>query len=142
VEELAEVLAIDFDDAEGIANLKPRWRCKDGEQALLSLCSSLITIVGTRNSRVVRFAHLSVKEFLTSPRLAASSGDVSHYHIALEPAHTTLGQACLGVLLCSDNPLTNGIRKTSPLAGYAAQHWVTHAQFGNVSSDLRKPSLT
>jgi len=137
VEELAEVLAIDFDDAEGIAELKPEWRCKDGEQALLSLCSSLITI--TRSSRAVRFAHFSVKEFLTSPRLAASSEDVSHYHVTPKPAHTTLGQACLGVLLRSDDPLKNGIRKTSPLAEYAAQHWVTHAQFENVSSFLRKP---
>jgi len=139
VEELAEVLAIDFDDPEGIAKLEPTWRCKDAEQVLLSLCSSLITIVGARNSRVVQFAHFSVKEFLTSPRLAASSKDVSRYHIALTSAHTILGQACLGVLLRLDGHLRNDIRKASPLAGYAAQHWVTHAQVENVSSYLRKP---
>src|SRR5712672_1711167 len=44
VEELAEVLAVDFDDSEGIAILKPSWRWEGGEQALLSSCSSLITI--------------------------------------------------------------------------------------------------
>jgi len=136
VEELAEVLAVDFDDSEGIAKLKPNWRRDDEEQALLAACSSLITIVASDNSRVVQFSHFSVKEFLTSPRLAASSGDVSRYYIDLEPAHTTLGQACLGVLLRSDD---NAIRETSSLAGYAAQHWVTHAQFENVSSYLRKP---
>src|SRR5712671_6853047 len=95
VEELAEVLAVDFDDPGGIAKLKPSWRQEDEEQALLSSCSSLITIVTSDNSRVVQFSHFSVKQFLTSPRLAASSRDLSHYHVALNPAHTTLGRACL-----------------------------------------------
>src|SRR5712675_1367495 len=139
VEELAEVLAVDFDDPGGIAKLKPSWRRDDEERALLSSCSSLITIVTSDNSRVVQFSHFSAKQFLTSPRLTASSGDLSHYHVALNPAHTTLGRACLAVLLRSGDPLENGIRKNSPLAGYAAQHWVTHAQFEDVSSSLRKP---
>src|SRR5882762_5967800 len=47
VEELAELLAVDFDDAEGIPKLNPSWRWEDQEQALLSSCSSLIIIVGT-----------------------------------------------------------------------------------------------
>ena len=40
VKELAEVLAVDFDDAEGIPKLKPNWRWEDEEQALLSSCST------------------------------------------------------------------------------------------------------
>jgi hypothetical protein len=46
--ELAEVLAVDFDDAEGITKLKPDWQWEDEEQALITSCSSLITIVETR----------------------------------------------------------------------------------------------
>ena len=38
VEELAEVLAVDFDDEEGIPKLKLNWRWEDQEQALLSSC--------------------------------------------------------------------------------------------------------
>ncbi|KAF8502056.1 hypothetical protein F5888DRAFT_1668832 [Russula emetica] len=45
VEELAEVLAVDFDDAEGMPKLNTNWRWEDQEQALLSSCSSLIAIV-------------------------------------------------------------------------------------------------
>ena len=45
VEELAEVLAVDFNDAEGIPRLKPDWRWEEQELALLSACSSLISIV-------------------------------------------------------------------------------------------------
>ena len=127
--ELAEVLAVDFDDPEGIPKLKPDWR-RMGERALYTSCSSLISIVESGRSRVVQFSHFSVKQFLTSARLASSSEDVSRYHVDLEPAHTVLAQACLSILLRSGHQ--------SPLAEYAAQHWVTHAQFKRVSSFLQK----
>jgi hypothetical protein len=45
VAELAEVLAVDFDDAEGIPRSKPDWQWEEQELALLSACSSLIAIV-------------------------------------------------------------------------------------------------
>jgi len=87
----------------------------------------------------VQFSHFSVKEFLTSTRLANSSKDVSRYHIDLEPAHTILAQACMGILLQTDDCVEeSGIGKSSSLAGYAAKYWVTHAQFERVSSFLRK----
>ena len=139
VKELAEVLAVDFDDAEGIPKFKPDWRWEDEEQALLTSCSSLITTVKTEYSRVVQFSHFSVKEYLTSERLATSSGNVSRYHIDLEPAHTIMAQACMGILLHSDDRVEeNGIRNSSPLARYAARRWVTHARFERVSSSIRK----
>jgi ankyrin repeat protein len=138
VDELAEVLAVDFDD-EGIPKLKLNWRWEDQEQALLSSCSSLIAIVESIGSRVVQFSHFSVKEFLTSSRLATSSGDTSRYHIAVEPAHTTLAQACLSVLLRLDDRVEQSdVRGSFPLAGYAAEHWVAHAQDERVLSCVRK----
>ncbi|KAI0284494.1 hypothetical protein BC826DRAFT_156598 [Russula brevipes] len=139
VEELAEILAVDFDVAEGIAKLNSNWRWEDQEQALLSSCSSLIAIVDARNSRVVQFSHFSVKEYLTSTRLATSSGDLSRYHIAPYPAHMILAQACLSVLLQPDDRAKQKVvENRSPLALYAAEHWVSHAQFEGVMSRLRK----
>jgi len=162
VEELAEVLTVDFDDGEGTVKLNPSWRWEDHEQALLSSCSSLITIIENAavdsdahsdpgvNSRsdkneiqndsssVVQFSHFSVKEFLTSPRLASPSRDVSQYHITVEPAHTIMAQACLGILLQLDDGVEkNGSGNSSPLARYAARHWVAHAQFQDVSSRVQ-----
>ena len=103
VEELAEILALDFDRAEGsIPKLNGDWRWEDRHRAVLSACSSLITLVDNGRSRVIQFSHFSVKEFLTSNRLASSKGDASHFHITPEPAHTTLAQACLGILLQLD----------------------------------------
>jgi hypothetical protein len=216
VAELAEVLAVDFDDAGEIPRLKPDWRWEEQELALLSACSSLIAIVkagdvkasdsdldaeandgaseveagghshleaetndGDSNieasnseskvdasnsdfdvesgysdseaetddgdshieagdSRIVQFSHFSVKEFLTSPRLAIASREVSSYHIDLEPAHTILAQACLGILLQIQDDVQRRAPGDHPLARYAAEHWTTHAQFGEVSSRLHK----
>ena len=135
VAELAEVLAVDFEDAEGIPRLTTDWRWEDQEQALLIACSSLIAIVEAGDSRTVQFSHFSVKEFLTSSRLATTSGEVSKFHIELEPAHTILAQACLGVLLQIQNEVDRDTRKGHP-ARYAAEHWTTHVQSGKVSSRL------
>jgi hypothetical protein len=137
VEELAEVLAVDFEDPEGVPKLKPNWRWEDQEQALLTSCSSLIAVVGTGRSRVVQFSHFSVKEYLTSARLATSSQYVSRYHIALEPAHTILAQACVSVLLQSHNHDKWDVGKNAPLAIYAAEYWVHHAQFEDAALRIK-----
>ena len=130
LEELAEVLAFDFDDASGgIPQLNADWRREDQEQAVLSACSSLITVVRHGRSRVVQFSHFSVKEYLTSGRLAAAAGNTSFHHIALAPAHTILAQACLGILLQLDDSTPNSYVQRFPLVVYAAEHWSDHALF-------------
>ena len=140
VEELAEILAFDFEasSSNGIPTLKEDWRWDDEEEAVLSTCSSFIAIVRDDDSRIVQFSHFSVKEFLTSPRLAQSPhGDVSQFHIHLDLAHTIMAQACLGILLRTGGQAGDGDAKGSPLVQYAAEHWVEHARFENVSSRVR-----
>src|SRR6266702_148795 len=115
VAELAELLAFDFDVAKGgTPQLNLDWRLKDHEQAVLSICSSLITVVPGQGSPIVQFSHFSVKEFLMSDRLARSTGDISQYHISLEDAHTVLAQACL--VFYSEIPMS----KTAPIE----HHWL------------------
>jgi hypothetical protein len=140
VEELAELLAFDFDavDAEGIPVLNPDWSFswEDQEEAIMSACSSLVTIVqdgDSLDSWIVQFSHFSVKEFLTANRLAEPIRDVSRYHIRLDDAHTILVRACLGVLL----QLKNVDTRDFSLGLYAAECWTTHAQFEDVSSRIK-----
>ena len=137
VAELAELLAFDFDDAKGgIPKLNPNWRWEDHEQAVLSTCSSLVTVVPRYyGSAIVQFSHFSVKEFLMSDRLASSRRDISQYHISLLDAHTLLAQSSLAVLL--RDPDVNGHTDSGALAGYAAAHWMTHARVENVASRVR-----
>ena len=139
VEELAEILAFDFDAVKGgIPEYHADWRWKDQEEAVLTTCSSLITVDCLWGStRVVQFSHFSVKEFLMADRLATPTRDISHYHILPEPAHTILAQACLGFLLHLDGLIEAGRTKDFPLAAYAAEHWVTHAQFQDVVSHVK-----
>jgi hypothetical protein len=135
VKELAEILTLDFDGADGrIPNFNEDWRLQDRQQALLITCSSLIVIVNQGDSAIVQFSHFSVKEFLASDRLATPVRDISSFHILPGPAHAIFAQACLAVLLCLHNSYSKKqIRRSFPLAEYAAQHWVDHAQFGEVS---------
>ena len=136
VKELAEVLAFDF-NAEGIPKLNQNWRWEDQEEAVMSACSSLVTIVNDGDSWIVQFSHFSVKEFLTADRLAEPIRDVSRYHIELEPAHTILAQACIGVLLRLDDHIDRDNIKEFPLAPYAGEYWPRHAKFGSVSARIK-----
>jgi hypothetical protein len=133
VEELAEVLAFDL-TAGGIPKLNADWRWEDQEEAVLSACSSLVSVIVDDGSRVVQFSHFSVKEFLTSDRLASCMEEVSQFHIPLEPSNMILAQACLGVLLCLDDRTDYD---SIPLYQYAAEWWVGHARVGNVESAIK-----
>jgi len=95
VEELAEVLAFDL-NAEGTPQPDGGWRWENQEEAMVSACSNLVTVVKIGHSRVVRFSHYSVEEFLI-PDCLAGQAEMSRrrYHLLLpQPAHTTLAQAC------------------------------------------------
>jgi ankyrin repeat protein len=139
VEELAELLAFDF-KAGPIPKFHEGWRLEDPVDAVLSTCSSLLTIVngGSRFGNVIQFSHFSVKEFLTSARLAESSDIIlRRYHISMTPAHTLAAQACLGILLhLGKDIVTRDSLEELPLAKYAAQHWADHARLEDVSPNV------
>ena len=141
VDELAEILALDFDAGKDeIPVLNRDWRWDNEQQGVLATCSSLIVVVDSydnlrKKTRVVQFAHFSVKEFLTSDRLVEIKANISRFHIRLEPAHTIIAQSCLAILLQSDHD--DRAKITSALSTYAAQNWVEHANFGNVSLRIK-----
>jgi hypothetical protein len=138
VKELAEFLAFDFDEGDD-PRFDPGWRPDDPNDAVLSTCSSLIAVVNVGDTTVVQFSHFSVKEFLTSSRIAR--GRVSRYYIPIEPAHLTITRACLTVLLhprlLLEGSVNEAMVKTFPLAFYAARYWLRHAKIGNVTLHTR-----
>jgi len=151
VEELADLLAFDF-EAGQIPTFHKDWRLEDPLEAVLSTCSTLLSVVNARKSQVIQFSHFSVKEFLTSSRFAENHDTISNrYHVSLTPAHTLVAQACLGILLHLDKDITRSTLPNFPLAEYAAEHWFEHARFEGVSQnvfggmkqlfDWRKPHL-
>ena len=135
VEELAELLAFDF-EAGQIPTFHEDWRLEDPVEAVLSTCSTLLSFVKVEKSHVVHFSHFSVKEYLTSTRLAQKHDPISsRYHVSLPPAHTLVAQACLGILLHLDKDITRDILPEFPLAEYAAKCWFEHARFEGVSQN-------
>ena len=87
---------------------------------------------------VIQFSHYSVKEFLTSTRLAEATDNIlRRYHVSMTPAHTLAAQACLGTLLHLDEDVvTRDSLEKWPLAGYAARHWIYHVRFEDVSQNV------
>jgi len=136
VEELADILTIQF-HVGTLPQYDANWRPENSEEEVLSVCSSLITIVDMDGSRVVRFSHFSVKEYLTSERLANAGNGLSQYHIHSHSAHMILAKASLSALLVLDAEVNKDRMKNFPLAIYAAQYWVDHARLHNVSSRIR-----
>jgi ankyrin repeat protein len=136
VEELAEFLAFDF-SVESTPTLLADWRPEDPTHAALSTCSSLLSVIDVDDSSVIQFSHFSVKEYLTSERLAEELDSVSRFHVSMTPAHMIIAQACLGALLHIDENVTEDDLKDFPLAEYAAEHWVGHARFEGVSHNIQ-----
>ena len=135
VEELAEVLTF-YLSAGGIPKLNADWRWDNQEAAVLSACSSLVSVTIEAGSRIVQFSHFSVKEFLTSDRLATCT-EVSQFHIPVGPSHVILALACLGVLLSLDNYTSEDIVEKIPLYEYASEYWVVHSQARNVELEIK-----
>ena len=137
VEELAEIFAVQF-DSTAPPSFNKDLRPLDAEEAVLSACSSLISVVNREGGQVVQFSHFSVKEFLTSVRLATAEERLSYYHILPESAHTILAHATLSVLLQLDDNIDRDTITHFPLAPYAARHWIDHARFRNVSAHVEE----
>jgi hypothetical protein len=134
--ELAEFLAFDF-EAGSTPKFLADWRSEDPENKVLSICSTLLVVVKPFwGSPVIQFAHFSVKKYLMSTRLSETKDTISRFHVSMTAAHTIVAQACLGFLLHLDENITKDGLKDFPLAEYAAKHWVDHARFESVSSNV------
>ncbi len=140
VEELAELLAFDF-EAGSIPKFNEDWRLEDPIHAVLSTCPSFLAIVDDKvhsHRKVVQFSHFSVKEFLTSSRLAEANDKIlRRYHLSETPSHTLAARACLGYLLNLDKDVTNYSLRKLPFTKYSAEYWVHHARLEDVSRNVK-----
>ena len=128
LEEIAEVVAIDVERSPAF----------DSEEVLedplevLSICSSLVTITTTKGdqstTKVVAFAHYSVKEYLTSERILQSRA--ARYSIQDIACNEFIAKACIGYLLQFQtlDSLSSEKIQESKLALYTAEFWITHAK--------------
>ena len=152
VEELAELFSIHWQpNAENLPTFDPNLRPENPEEFILSACSTLVTVLEVHrrgpfgehigSEKIVQFSHFSVREYLISDRIAISE-HVSRFHILPRLAHALFARACLSLLLQLDVHVEDyhfWYRiQNFPLADYAAEHWVGHAQFDNVASEIQR----
>ena len=135
VEELAELFAIQ-PDLDTIPTFDARWRPENPEEFILSACSTLVAVVNNHSEKIVQFSHFSVREYLTSERIAISE-NLFRFHVLPRPAHSLLARTCLSVLLQLDDQIVRDEIQDFPLASYAAEYWVDHAQFDDVASEIQ-----
>ncbi|KAF7971615.1 hypothetical protein HWV62_20716 [Athelia sp. TMB] len=126
VDELAEVVTVDFSSADGLPSYDRDLRYDDAKNALV-VCSSFVTeFEGT-----VKLAHMSMKEYLLSKRI--ESGTAAFFSINEALSHSLIAQTCLAYLLDLgkvSNPVESTIQSDFPLAPYAAAHWISHMRLG------------
>ena len=137
VDELSQFLSFDF-EAESTPIFLDDQLPGDPADAVFTMCSSLLTVVKPegQDSPVVQYAHFTVKEYLTSTRLAEAKDTISRFHVSMTPAHTTVAQGCLSLLLHLDETITDDSLEKFPFAEYAAENWVAHAQIEDASLKL------
>jgi Ankyrin repeats (3 copies)/Ankyrin repeats (many copies) len=98
------------------------------EEFILKICSNFII---ADESRMARFAHLSVREYLEKRK----TGDVKEY--SSEQAHTQAAVTCLLCLL-NHRPISGINDFNFGLPGYSVLYWATHWE---MASDNRSGHL-
>lgn len=142
VEAFIDMLAIDLHSE---SKFDPTWRMPDPDD-ILRVCSSLITITfgqhRFRETRFVKLAHFSVKEYLLSDMILV--GRASAYAVDYSRGHAAIAEACLHYLLIMfpdyvaqstelvhfwPNP------EEYPLGGYAVTSWWRHVKFAGEQAE-------
>ena len=144
LEEIAEVMAVDF-AAKPRPVYDPRKRLIDSER-FFQTYSSLVHVVKTKSKKAeygeLILAHLSVRDFLVSPKIHNSG--VSYFAIDALSSHTNIAETCLIYLRQFNEPLELVSRppESYSLARYAAKHWPLHVQevVGAAGRLLRTPT--
>ena len=91
---------------------------------------------------MVRLAHFSVREYLTSERILLAPDLTAQYSIREISANLSIAEICLAYLLQFDKPeLTKSTWESFPLARYAAEYWIQHAAASEEGEGLDTTSL-
>ena len=108
-------------------------------QSLTRLSTEKLTICGQRQDcQVVRFAHVSVKEYLLSDRIA--KGRAAAFSLSAQSSHMQIAECCLSILLQNDkNSEFSPEPKDMPLLRYSAEYWFEHVQKCGRDADHKEP---
>ncbi|KIJ99791.1 hypothetical protein K443DRAFT_80490, partial [Laccaria amethystina LaAM-08-1] len=124
--ELAATATVDLSGENG-AEYKSDNELQDIKD-VLKMCTSFVI----ESEGVIKLSHFSVKEYLISEYIQSHNmKEVKYFSVSEELSHSVISQICLAYLLQfnTPEPLHENLDVTSPLARYAAEHWIIHAHF-------------
>ncbi|KAG6916635.1 hypothetical protein DXG01_006055 [Tephrocybe rancida] len=124
VTEIAEAITVDFNLEDGpVFNAKKRY---SNPRDMLPWM--------TVKTGTIKLSHFSVKEYLLSTSVEKD------FSISKKESHSKISEISVAYLLQfrSFEPLTKAMLGSSPLAQYAAEHWIDHAEAGGMDSALLK----
>ncbi|KAG6906173.1 hypothetical protein DXG01_015448 [Tephrocybe rancida] len=124
VAEIAEAITVDFNLEDGpVFNANKHYL--NPRDMLLWL---------TVKTGTIKLSHFSVKEYLLSTRIEKD------FSISEKTSHSKISEISVAYLLQFDSfePLTKAMLSSSPLAQYAAEHWINHTKSGGMNSTLLK----
>ncbi|KZP12272.1 hypothetical protein FIBSPDRAFT_836445 [Athelia psychrophila] len=141
-EELADVVTVDL-SAHGLPSYDPDLRYF-GTADMLITCSGFVTEtdaaakslcrahskVPQRRIKVIKLAHMSVKDYLVSDRIKA--GAASYFSLNAMLSHSLITKTCMAYVfhLRSVRPLNVSVLESFPLGTYAARYWIKHMRLG------------
>ncbi|KAG6904272.1 hypothetical protein DXG01_011272, partial [Tephrocybe rancida] len=128
VAEIADAITVDFSSEVGpVFNEKKRY---SNPRDMLIRCSSLVT----ESEGTIKLSHFSVKEYLLSTRVE------NNFSMSEKTTHSKISEISVAYILQFDSfePLTEARLSSSPLAQYAAEHWIDHAKSGGMDCALLK----
>ncbi|KZP24030.1 ankyrin [Athelia psychrophila] len=147
--ELAEVATVDFSPS-GLPSYNPDLQYF-GTEDMLVTCSSFVSeitvsdfspihIGGVEFTRIVKLAHMSIKDYLVSGRIKA--GEASYFGINAMLSHSLITKTCLAYIfhLRSLHSINDSVLKSVPLGDYAAKYWIKHMQLGG-GEDAHLPQM-
>lgn len=133
INELVDVIAVDLEH-EPSFDIRSRMPVP---MEILRCCSSLVAF--SEETREIRLAHFSVKEFMTSQE------DKGVFTQSLEEftAHESIIEVIVAYLLSITNTglESNDLKATYHLVDYCARHWIDHAEIVEENSASTRQRL-
>jgi ankyrin repeat protein len=126
----------DDDDNSSEVQFDTESRLRDLKD-IAAICPGLVTVVDDTeaNTKQVRLAHNSIKDYIVSSRMPADLA--SCFKMDPVPSHGMIARNCLAYLLQfeSHESLNSEALLEYPLARYAAEFWTQHARIANGESE-------
>ncbi|KAH8987960.1 hypothetical protein EDB86DRAFT_2069174 [Lactarius hatsudake] len=141
VDELSEILTIDYDRGDFVTpKYEAIWHPETPDRDIFTVCRHTVRIDEINNVWMVKFAHVSVADWLFSDEILLvpeSLDRVPRYQINIKDSHYVAALTCLAPILHFNAKFPGEVNRESvkilTMVEYAAENLIYHIREGDVS---------